>query len=95
MLAKKELIQFLKKNKAVAVYFWTIYGCERNSKSVKKTLEEIEFETRPKQLCQLYQDLLGKIVSNPNIKNKKYWERDTLYHLYLRWCNQQRKKFHM
>ena len=78
--AKKEFVQFLKRNKAVAVYFWTVYGYEINSRIVKETLAKIEYETRPKQLSQLYEDLLGKLRKNPNIKNR---------------CEHVRNKFHI
>jgi hypothetical protein len=95
ILAKKELIQFLKKNNAVATYFWTIYGHERNTKSVIYTLAKIGCETRPKQLCILYEDLIGKTCSNPSIKDKVYWSNDTLYHVYQDWCKYLRNKFHV
>ena len=93
ILAKKELIQFLKKNNAVATYFWTIYGHEHNAESIKNTLAKIEVETRPRQLCQLYEDLIGKTCNNPHIKDKLYWSNDTLYHVYQDWCSHLRKKF--
>ena len=79
MQAKKELVKFLKQHKAVAVYFWTVYGYELNSRNVKETLAKIEYETRPKQLCQLYEDLLGKLRSNPNIKDKAYSDANPAY----------------
>ena len=68
--AKKEFVQFLKRHKAVATYFWTVYGYEINSRNVKETLAKIEYETQPKQLCQLYENLLGRIRMNSNIKVK-------------------------
>lgn len=90
ILAKKELIQFLKKNNAVATYFWTIYGNERNSKNLKETLKKIECETRPRQLCILYEDLIGKMCNiNTHIKDDVYW----VYVLYKNWCAYLRKKF--
>ena len=95
ILAKKELIQFLKKNNAVATYFWTIYGHEYNAESIRKTLAKIEVETRPRQLCQLYEDLIGKTCSNTHIKDKLYWSNDTLYHVYQDWCSHLRNKFHV
>jgi hypothetical protein len=42
------------------------------NKNVK--LAKIEYETRPKQLCKLYEDLIGRMRPNPNIKYKKYWK---------------------
>ena len=93
--AKKEFVQFLKRNKAVAVYFWTVYGYEINSRIVKETLAKIEYETQPKQLCQLYENLLGKIRINPNIKDKKYQDYHTIYFLYEKWCEHVRNKFHI
>ena len=95
MQAKKELIQFLKQHKAVAVYFWTVYGHELNSRNVKETLAKIEYETRPKQLCQLYEDLLGRLRSNPNIKDREYWNNDTLCFVYKNWCEHVRNKLHI
>jgi hypothetical protein len=94
-LAKRELIQFLKQHKAVAVYFWTVYGFEHNSNNVKDTLTQIEYETRPKQLCKLYEDLIGRMRPNPNIKDKEYWKNDTLYKVYKKWCEHTKNKFHI
>ena len=93
--AKKEFVQFLKRNKAVAVYFWTVYGYEINSRIVKETLAKIEYETRPKQLSQLYENLLGKLRKNPNIKDREYCDNDTLYFVYKNWCEHVRNKFHI
>lgn len=95
ILAKKELIQFLKKNNAVATYFWTIYGHERNSKNLKETLKKIENETRPKQLCLLYKDLIGKMSMNTHIKDKVYWSNSTLFYVYKDWHAYLRNKFHV
>lgn len=95
ILAKKELIQFLKKNNAVATYFWTMYGHESNTKSIKNTLTKIECETRPRQLCILYEDLIGKMCNNPHIKDKAYWSNDTLFYVYKDWCSHLRNKFHV
>lgn len=93
--AKKEFVQFLKRHKAVATYFWTVYGYEINSRNVKETLAKIEYETQPKQLCQLYENLLGRIRMNPNIKDKKYQDYHTIYFLYKKWCEHVRNKFHI
>jgi hypothetical protein len=95
MQAKKEFVQFLKRHKAVAVYFWTVYGYEPNSRIVKEILAKIEYETRPKQLCRLYEDLLGRLRKNPNIKDREYWDNDTLYFVYKNWCEHVRNKFHI
>ena len=94
-LAKRELIQFLKQHKVVAVYFWTIYGVEYNSRNVKDILTKIEYETNANTLCQLYQDLIGKIKPNTNIKDKAYWSNDTLYKVYKKWCEHTKNKFHV
>lgn len=94
-LAKRELIQFLKQHKAVAVYFWTIYGHKVNTNVLIDTLNKIEYETRPKQLCELYEDLIGKLRNNPNIKDKAYWSNDTLFKVYKKWCEYTRNKFHI
>ena len=93
--AKKEFVQFLKRHKAVAVYFCTVYGYEINSRIVKETLAKIEYETRPKQLSQLYEDLLGKLRKNPNIKDREYCDNETLYFVYKNWCEHVRNKFHI
>jgi hypothetical protein len=95
MQAKKELIQFLKKYNAVAVYYWTVYGHELNSRNIRTTLTSIMYETRPKELCRLYEDLIGRLRNNPNIKDKEYWDNDTLYHVYKNWCEHVRNKFHI
>lgn len=93
--AKKELIQFLKKNKAVATYTWTIYGDTYNMLSVKNALNHIMFETNTREICRWYINLIGKIHNNSNIKDEEYWKRDTLYKLYCLWHKKMRKKFHM
>jgi len=95
ILAKKELIQFLKKNNAVATYFWTVYGFEPNSINVKKTLAKIAFETRANELCQLYKNLIGKLYSNPNIKDETYHKTETLCKLYSKWVKHVNNKFHI
>ena len=93
--AKKELLQFLKKKKIVATYTYTIYGYERNMNIVKNIFKKLEYASTNNEFVECYIGLIGKLYLNPHIKDKKYWNNETLYHAYLEWKQYIDKKFHV
>lgn len=93
--AKKELLRFLKKKKIVATYTYTIYGNEQNMNVVKNIFKKLEYASTNYEFVECYLWLIGRIYLNPHIKDKKYWNNQTLYHAYLEWKQHVYKKFHV
>jgi hypothetical protein len=58
-------------------------------------LETMEENACLSNFCKLYEDLIGRMRPNPNIKDKEYWKNDTLYKVYKKWCEHTKNKFHV
>ena len=94
--AKRELLRFLKKHNAVALYVWTVYGYEKNEQYLKILYNQI---SNPKTsfigIITAHRLLIGCLRKNPNIKDKKYWDENTLCDLYLLWDKHIRTKYNI